>query len=258
VNATGSAEIFEFARFRLNLQDLSLWRLEQAGAEAVELGRRAREVLAVLLEAYPAAVDRRKLLEVWPRPVADANVDIQIQNLRRRIDPNSSIIGTVHAEGFRIIVPVIRLGPVPRLSIVVLPFVDLSEDKKQQYFADGITDDLTMDLSRIEDMVVISRNTAFAYRGKSLDSRQIGQELGVRYLLEGSVRRAGPRVRINVQLIDTKTDAQLWADRRDCQFSDLFELQDDITSGIIGAIEPQLLKFERDRIASLPRHSEDA
>ena len=193
MNATGSAEIFEFARFRLNLQDLSLWRLEQAGAEAVELGRRAREVLAVLLEAYPAAVDRRKLLEVWPRPVADANVDIQIQNLRRRIDPNSSIIGTVHAEGFRIMVPVIRLGPVRRLSIVVLPFTNLSDDRGQQYFADGITEDVTTDLSRIAGMLVISRNTAFTYQGKPTDAKQIGRELSVRYVLEGSVRRSGNR-----------------------------------------------------------------
>ena len=167
MNATGSAAIFEFAGFRLNLQDLSLWRLEQAGAVAIELGHRAREVLAVLLEAYPAAVDRRKLLEVWPRPVADANVDIQIQNLRRRIDPNSSIIGTVHAEGFRIMVPVIRLGPVRRLSIVVLPFANLSNDPDQQYFADGITEDLTTDLSRIADSFVISSCRA----NKSLVSR---------------------------------------------------------------------------------------
>jgi adenylate cyclase len=144
------------------------------------------------------------------------------------------------------------------LSVVVLPFDDRSEDRTQQYLVDGITDDVTTDLSRLPDLFVISRNTAFTYREKPVDTKQIGQELGVRYVLEGSVRRAAARVRVNVELIDTETGAHVWADRRDCQLSDLFELQDEITSGIVGAIEPQLLKFERDRIASLPRHSADA
>ena len=90
----------------------------------------------------------------------------------------------------------------PRLSIVVLPFANLSNDPDQQYFADGITEDLTTDLSRISDMVVISRNTTFTYRNKPVDAKQVGRELGVRYVLEGSVRRSGERVRVNAQLID--------------------------------------------------------
>src|SRR5206468_4696254 len=103
----------------------------------------------------------------------------------------------------------------PRLSIVVLPFINLSNDPEQQYFADGITEDLTTDLSRIPDMLVISRNSAFTYKDKPVNAKQIGRELGVRYVLEGSVRRSGNQVRVNVQLIDTATDAHLWAARFD-------------------------------------------
>src|SRR6202011_925528 len=104
---------------------------------------------------------------------------------------------------------------VPRLSIVVLPFANLSNDPEQQYFADGITEDLTTDLSRIDGMLVISRNTAFTYQAKRIDTRQIGRELSVRYVLEGSVRRSGNQVRINAQLIDAETDRHLWAERFD-------------------------------------------
>jgi adenylate cyclase len=102
---------------------------------------------------------------------------------------------------------------VSHLSIVVLPFANLSNDPEQQYFADGITEDLTTDLSRIAGSFVISRNTAFTYQDKRVDTKQVGRELGVRYVLEGSVRRAGNQVRINAQLIDAATDAHLWADR---------------------------------------------
>jgi TolB-like protein len=113
----------------------------------------------------------------------------------------------------------------PRLSIVVLPFANLSSDPDQQYFADGITDDLTTDLSRIGGMFVISRDSAFTYKDKPVNAKQIGRELGVRYLLEGSVQRSGKQVRINAQLIAADTDAHLWAERFDRELSDLFALQ---------------------------------
>ena len=122
--------------------------------------------------------------------------------------------------------------PVPRLSIVVLPFVNVSDDREQQYFADGITEDLTTDLSRIADMFVISRNTAFSYRNKPINTKQIGRELGVRYVLEGSVRRSGNQIRITAQLIDAETDAHLWAERFDGDTTDLFAVQDLVTSRI--------------------------
>jgi adenylate cyclase len=140
----------------------------------------------------------------------------------------------------------------PRLSIVVLPFTNLSDDREQQYFADGITEDLTTDLSRIPDMLVISRNTAFTYQGKRVDTKQIGRELGVRYVLEGSVRRSGNRVRINAQLIDAETDAHLWAERFDGDALDLFALQDEVTSRIAVALNLELVEAEAVRPTEHP------
>jgi TolB-like protein/class 3 adenylate cyclase len=135
----------------------------------------------------------------------------------------------------------------PRLSIVVLPFANLSNDPEQQYFADGITEDLTTDLSRIGEMLVISGNTAFTYRNKPTDTKQIGRELCVRYVLEGSVRRSGNRVRVNAQLIDAERDAHLWADRFDGDTSDLFTLQDEITSRIAVTLDLELIGAEAAR-----------
>jgi adenylate cyclase len=140
----------------------------------------------------------------------------------------------------------------PRLSIVVLPFTNLSNDPEQQYFTDGITEDLTTDLSRIADMLVISRNTAFTYRNKPIDTRQIGRELGVRYVLEGSVRRAGDQVRVNAQLIDAESDVHLWADRFDGDTSDLLALQDEITSRIAVTLNLELVRTEAARTTEHP------
>ncbi len=124
----------------------------------------------------------------------------------------------------------------PRLSIVVLPFANLSRDPDQQYFADGITEDLTTDLSHFSHMLVISRDTAFTYRDKPVNAKQIGRDLGVRYVLEGSVQRSGDKVRVNAQLIDAETDAHLWAERFDRDLSDLFALQSEVTGRIANAL----------------------
>jgi TolB-like protein/class 3 adenylate cyclase/Flp pilus assembly protein TadD len=140
----------------------------------------------------------------------------------------------------------------PRLSIVVLPFANLSDDREQQYFADGITEDLTTDLSRIPHMLVISRNTAFTYRDKPVDTKLIGRELGVRYVLEGSVRRSGNQVRINAQLIDAERDAHLWAERFDGDTSDLFALQNEITSRIAVGLNLELIGAEAARPVERP------
>ena len=118
--------------------------------------------------------------------------------------------------------PTSEVKPAPRLSIVVLPFANLSNDPEQQYFADGITDDLTTDLSRLRNVLVISRNTAFTYKDQRVDAKQIGRELAVRYVLEGSVRRSGNQVRVNAQLIDAATNTHLWAERFDHDIGDLF------------------------------------
>jgi len=140
----------------------------------------------------------------------------------------------------------------PRLSIVVLPFANLSNDPDQQYFSDGITDDLTTDLSRIAHMFVISRNTAFTYRAKPVDTKRIGRELGVRYVLEGSVRRSGEEVRVNVQLIDAEADAHLWAERFDSNLGDLFRVQNEITSRIGNALGVELVAREARRPTDHP------
>jgi TolB-like protein/class 3 adenylate cyclase/tetratricopeptide (TPR) repeat protein len=140
----------------------------------------------------------------------------------------------------------------PRLSIVVLPFANLSNDPEQEYFADGITDDLTTDVSRIQGSLVIARNTAFNYKGKPIDAKQIGRELGVRYVLEGSVQRSGKQVRINTQLIDTETGAHLWAERFDRDIGDLFALQNEITARIASALQGQLFIAESRRPTDNP------
>jgi TolB-like protein/rhodanese-related sulfurtransferase/tetratricopeptide (TPR) repeat protein len=135
---------------------------------------------------------------------------------------------------------VATINPAPRLSIVVLPFINLSSDPEQEYFADGITDDLTTDLSRIPGSFVIARNSAFAYKGKTVDAKQVGRELGVHYVLEGSVRRSAARVRINAQLIDATGGQHLWADRYDGTTSDVFGLQDKVIRQIVGALAVEL------------------
>jgi adenylate cyclase len=130
----------------------------------------------------------------------------------------------------------------PRLSVVVLPFANLSNDPDQEYFADGITDDLTTDLSRISDSFVIARSTAFTYKGQSVDVKQIGRDLGVRYVLEGSVRRAGDQVQVNAQLIDAESGAHLWADRFDTDRANLVKAQDEITGRLARTLHLELVE----------------
>jgi adenylate cyclase len=148
--------------------------------------------------------------------------------------------------------PIPQPAGAQRLSIVVLPFANLSNDSEQEYFADGMTEDLTTDLSRLADMLVISRNTAFTYRNKTVDTKQIGRELSVRYVLEGSVRRSGNKLRVNAQLIDAETDAHLWAERFDGDMGDLFALQDEITSRIAVALNLELVTAEAGRATGHP------
>ena len=140
-----------------------------------------------------------------------------------------------------------RPAEAAHLSIVVLPFTNLSGDPGQDYFADGITDNLTTDLSRIRDSFVIARNTAFTYKGKTVDAKEIGKELGVRYVLEGSVQRDQNRVRVNAQLIDAETGAHLWADRFEEDVADLFKLQDQVVARLANALGFELVKAEAEK-----------
>ena len=144
-----------------------------------------------------------------------------------------------------------KAGP-PRLSIVVLPFANLGGDPEQEYFVDGVTESLTTDLSRISGSFVIGRNTAFTYKGKHVDLKQIGRELNVRYVLEGSVQRSGNRLRVNVQLIDAETGAHLWAERFDKPVADLFDMQDEIVARLANQLGAQLIAAEARRAERAP------
>src|SRR6202521_2781761 len=143
-------------------------------------------------------------------------------------------------------------------SIAVLPFQNLSGDPEQEYFADGMVEDIITALSRFRNLFVISRNSSFTYKGHAVDVKQVGRELGVRYVLEGSVRKAANRVRITAQLIDAATGAHLWADRFDGGLEDIFSLQDQVTASVVGAIAPKLEQAEIERAKRKPTESLDA
>ena len=143
-------------------------------------------------------------------------------------------------------------------SIAVLPFTNLSSDPEQDYFADGMVEDIITALSRFKALFVIARNSSFTYKGRAVDVKQVGRELGVRYVLEGSVRKAANRVRITGQLVDTATGAHLWADRFDGGLGDIFDLQDQVTESVVGAIAPAVEKAEIERAKRKPTESLDA
>ena len=176
---------------------------------------------------------------------------------RRRIALPSAAATVVAAVLAIIIAWWVRPAPTgspapPRLSIVVLPFANLGEDRDQQYLADAIADEVTSDLSRVADLFVISRNTAFTYRDRPLDTKQIGRELGVHYVLQGSVRRSGSQLRVDTQLIDAETDAHLWSDRFDGGAEHLFAVENEITSRIAVALNAELVGAEAARPTERP------
>jgi TolB-like protein len=179
--------------------------------------------------------------QVDEKPVAASTQLVRASPIER---PNISgeLVPSVHHQG---------ISP-PRLFLVVLPFANVGGDHEQEYFADGITESLTVDLSRISGAFVIARNTAFAYKSKAIDLRQIGRDLNVRYGLEGSVQRGGNRLRLNVQLIDCDTRTHLWAERFDKELGDLFEMQDDIVTRIAGQLGAQLVEAEARRAEGAP------
>jgi adenylate cyclase len=139
------------------------------------------------------------------------------------------------------------LAPPDKPSIAVLPFQNMSGDPEQEYFADGMVEELTAALSRVRSFFVIARNSSFTYKGRAVDVKQVGHELGVRYVLEGSVRKAGGRVRITAQLVDGTTGSHIWSDRFDGAIEDVFDLQDRITESVVGAIQPSILLAEIER-----------
>jgi TolB-like protein/Flp pilus assembly protein TadD len=266
MDTLASSDIFLFEGFRLDRRAGGLFRCGRGEDAPIEIGSRAMDILGVLVARAGEIVAKDEIAAaVWPgRVIEDSNLTVQISALRRVLDQGRSAgtcIQTVSGRGYRFVAPVTRVevtggtvGPrqssassAPRLSIVVLPFANLSNDPEQQCFTDGITDDLTTDLSRLASMFVISRNTAFTYRNKLIGTKQIGRELGVRYILEGSVRRSGSQVRVNTQLIDAGTDAHLWAERFDRDMGDLFALQNEITGRLANALGVELVAAEAAR-----------
>jgi TolB-like protein/Tfp pilus assembly protein PilF len=261
-----------FAAFTLDLDGCTLSR--EDGVE-IPLTRNEFALLREFVRHPGRVLSRDYLLDVLAGKRADPfdrSVDVLVGRLRRKIEPDAkqpTLILTVAGEGYKLATPVggaaarsaaalavsallpDKTGP-PRLSIVVLPLANMSGDPEQDYFVDGVTESLTTDLSRMRACLVIGRNTAFTYKGNAVDLREIGRELNVRYVLEGSVQRARDQMRISVQLIDAESGNHLWAERFDKTLGDLFRIQDEIVARLANQLGAELASAEARRSRSAP------
>ena len=253
------------------------------GADVVSVAPQVFDLLDYLIRNRERVVSKDDLVKViWNgRSVSDAALATRLNVARSTIGDSGDeqrFIRTLPRKGFRFVGQVqeaqgpagatvtsnLEKGPKPALplpdkpSIAVLPFANLSSDPEQEFFADGIVEDITTALSRFKALFVIARNSSFTYKGRAVDVKQIGRELGVRYVLEGSVRKAQNRMRITGQLVDTATGAHLWADRFDGDVGDIFDLQDRVTESVVGAIAPAVEKAEIERAKRKPTESLDA
>ncbi|MGY3426902.1 TolB-like protein [Bradyrhizobium sp. F1.13.4] len=248
-------------------------------AEVISIAPQAFDLLHYLICNRSRVVSKDDLIKaIWnDRAVSDAALTTRINAVRSAIGDSGEtqrLIKTLPRKGFRFVGLVqdvqqalvlpeapgpkhVRntVGPwssPPHLSIVVLPFTNLSGDPEQAYFVDGVTESLTTDLSRIRGSFVIGRHTAFAYRGKVADLKQIGRELNVRYALQGSIQCDCNRLRVNVQLVDTETGSHLWADRFDASIADLLDMQDEIVARLANTVDAQLIEAEARRAENTP------
>ena len=259
--------IYRFNQFRLDTESYEL----SCDSAPVAIEPLVFELLAFLIEHRERVVGRDELFEeLWKgKVVSDSALSQAIKDARKAVDDSGSrqgMIKTLHGRGYQFVAeltgPESETAPVAAIaqtdtplalpdnpSIAVLPFDNLSNDPEQEYFSDGIVEDIITALSYFSGLFVIARNSSFTYKGQSIDARQVARELGVRYLLEGSVRRSANRIRISGQLINAIDGNHLWAERFDGDLDDLFELQDDITRKIVGSIAPQieLAEIERGR-----------
>ena len=243
---------FSFGPYTVDTEQLELAR----DGVAIPLQPQAFSLLVFLIERADRVVSKDEIIEsVWQgRIVGDGTLNARINALRRALSDDGatqSMIKTFPRQGFRFVGELLSTPLVPeaarshagsKASIAVLPFVNISADQEQLYFADGLTEDLITDLSKNRDLFVIARNSSFAYRNSPKNVTEIGSELGVEYVLEGSVRKAGSRIRINAQLIDTKNGGHVWAERYDGDVQDIFALQDEITAKIATALQVNLTK----------------
>jgi TolB-like protein len=283
------AQTFHFEGYTLDLKRGSL----HSDGNEVELRRKSFETLRYLVENAGRLIPKDELIKaIWPNTtVGDESLARCVSDVRLALgDGDQRIIKTLQRRGYLFAAPILkddqaspmpsgaaqveltaeretRLSdplnvatprPYPRLSLIVLPFINLSGDKAQDYLADIITEGLTAYLSRIRDSFVIARTTAFTYKGKVLDVKQIGRELGVRYVLEGSAQQSGRRVRVSAQLVDADTSAHLWADRFDSDQADLFQMQDEIVTRLARALEIELAAVEAAHISSTRSANLDA
>jgi TolB-like protein len=242
------AETIDFGPFVLDRRRQVLTR----NGEAIPIGHRGYVLLETLLDAEGEPVDKAALMErAWPGTIVEeGNLTVQIATLRKQLGGNAeALIVTVPRVGYRLVAPAAppernRTGPP---LIAVLPFANLGSEAEQGYFAHGVVDDIIIALSRFKTFAVISRGSSFALRNKAVDARTAAAELGVRYVLEGSVRRMADRVRVSAQLVDAHTGADLWAEKFDGAAADIFEFQDRITESVVGLVEPEIRKAEIER-----------
>jgi TolB-like protein/tetratricopeptide (TPR) repeat protein len=274
--------IYSFGPFRLDGESEILFR----GTEPTPVGQRAVALLRVLVEQPGMPVSKNVLMEAaWPGLVVEeSNLPVQIAALRRvlgREPGGENWIETLPRRGYRFRGPAITAGTATpqvhivaprseglepraalalpdRPSIAVLPFTNIGGDPEQEYFADGMVEEIITALSRMRWLFVIARNSSFTYKGRAVDVKQVGHELGVRYVLEGSVRKADTRVRITGQLIDAVTGAHLWAERFDGTLHDIFDLQDHVATSVAGAIAPKLEQAETERAKRKPTENLNA
>ncbi len=272
---------FVFDDFRLDPDRRELRR----NAAAIPLGPQVFDLLLFLLRNRDRVVTRDDLLEaVWSgRIVSESTITSHINAVRKAIGDTGQdqrLVRTIARKGFRFVGDVrempdadsdapasVQQQPAPtrptlplpdKPSIAVLPFTNMSGDPEQDYFADGMVEDIITALSHIRWLFVIARNSTFAYKGRASDVKQIGRDLGVRYVLEGSVRKAANRVRITGQLVDAETGGHLWAERYEGALDDIFELQDRITANVVAAIAQELERAEIQRAKRKPTERLDA
>lgn len=230
------------------------------------------DLLLLLIDNRHRVVSRDELVEqIWSgRAISEDALSSCVKAARRAVGDDGStqaVIRTHHRRGFRLVGPVVELqaadsagpsspaveaAPPHDLSIAVLPFQNMSGDPEREYFSDGLVEDIITALSRFRSLRVVSRNSSFTYKGRAVDVRQVGRELCVRYVLEGSVRAAGSRLRITGQLMESTSGAHIWADRFDGAADDVFALQDRVTLDVVGAITPRLTQAEIERAMRKP------
>ena len=263
---------FSFGDYALDIDRRELRR----GSELVPIGPQVFDLLVYLLKNRERVVSKDDLIEgVWGgRIVSESTLTSHINAVRKAVGDSGDeqhLIRTIARKGFRFVgdisearPPVRHDGPNPALplpdkpSIAVLSFQNLSGDPEQEYFADGVVEDIIMALSRMRWLFVIARNSSFTYKGRAVDVKQVGRELGVRYVLEGSVRKSANRVRVTGQLVDASSGVHIWGDRFEGALEDIFDLQDQVTASVVGAIAPKLEQAEIERATRKPTESLDA